>query len=160
MLRELVPLVNGEGEVAGTLTYLVRIKPKRGKRFFMLDYGTEAMEKLLALKLPGSVLSVFMFALSRVERLNVVALPHIDVGDACKLSQPQVSKAIQRLCEVGVLVLCRDIREYRAYMVNPAFGWNGAPAEYAEGVKRWEARVEVMSTRGRQRKLELVTANA
>ena len=146
--------MDGQGEVHGTLTYLVRVRPKRGARFFMLDYQTEAMEKFLLLRLPASALQVFFYALTHVERRNEVVLPLADVGPACKLTQAQVSIALKKLCEAGALVAFRrELR--REFMVNPAFGWNGAVPEYADGLKLWEARVLAAANKGKQRDLAL-----
>lgn len=135
-----------------------RRKPQRRKVFFMLDRDTEAMDDLLAQRLPATTLQVFLHALDQVQQNNVVSLALKDTAERCGLTEPQVSKALKKLREIEVLAQYREDRRI-LYMVNPAFGWNGQAHDYIAGHKRWAKLIEEQRTASTQPKLRLIGAH-
>ena len=84
-------------------------------------------------KINRSTLRVFMYLLGKMGYGNRINKSQVQISEALKMQQSQVSKAIKFLIEKGAIV--HFIQE-RVFYLSPKIGWRGSIEEFDKFMKR------------------------
>ena len=127
MRRKLSLLDENTGELINVPIYLNSPQKRPtiyGDRWFQM-----AQDPLLALardrELWGLTTTVLLYLCGRLDFENYVHVPQQEIADYLGTSRPEVTKAITKLIEKGVLIRGPKLGRSSSYRLNPAYGWKG-----------------------------------
>lgn len=86
----------------------------------------EAFEALATDKdLNGQTMKVLMFLMSRLSFENYIGLEQKTIGEKLEMHKTDVSLAVKRLVEKGILEKGPKLGRSSTYKLNPYYGWKG-----------------------------------
>lgn len=92
------------------------------------DLGKEAMRVLFAL-------------LAKLDFENYIAVNQAELGRALGIKRPNISRAVARLIDEGVLLAGPRLHAKGTYTLNPQYGWKGSARGHQEALQaRMKAR--------------------
>src|SRR3954471_11656155 len=68
---------------------------------------------------------VFIYLNARLDFDNVISVLQKDIAAALNMKQPNVSRAIKKLEELGVIIRGEKVGKVSAWRLNPNAGWKG-----------------------------------
>ncbi len=77
---------------------------------------------------------VLMALLEQLDFDNFIMASQSDIAKDLDMAQPQVSRAIKRLVEVGALIDGPKVGTHRTYRLSPDFGWKGSARSHREAL--------------------------
>ena len=97
----------------------------------MFQHG---LEHIARLKLTPTESAVLLIFLSRLEYENWIRVSQKTIGKKLNLSKSQVSNAVKKLVETGILQKEQDPSDEGKllYRFNPSLGWRGETKEWFE----------------------------
>ena len=127
MRRKLSLLDEKTGELINIPIYLN--SPHRRPSIYGDRWFQMAQDPLLALardrELWGLTTTVLLYLCGRLDFENYVHVPQQEIADYLGTSRPEVTKAITKLIEKGVLIRGPKLGRSSSYRLNPAYGWKG-----------------------------------
>ena len=92
------------------------------------DLGKEAMRVLLAL-------------LAMLDYENWITLSQAELGRQLNIKPSNMSRAVARLVEEGVMLAGPKVQTRKTFRLNPSYGWKGSAKSHQEALqRRMEAR--------------------
>jgi biotin operon repressor len=73
----------------------------------------------------GETFRVFIYLNAILDFDNVISIPQNDIAKALKMKRPNVSRAIKKLEELGVIIRGKKVGRISAWRLNPNAGWKG-----------------------------------
>jgi len=140
MLVGQVDMSTGEIMEGATLAVFY---PKRKNGFTngWVAMAQEPMMKLAQAGLGKEAMQVLFAALAKLDFENWLSLSHADLGKELGIKRPNVSRAIARLMEEGVLLAGPKLHGRGTYTLNPRYGWKGSAKGHQEALQaRMKAR--------------------
>jgi hypothetical protein len=135
-----VDLATGEILEGATLALFY---PKR-RNGFATGWVAMAQDPLMKLAQAdlGDVARRVLFALlAKLDFENWLSISHADLGRQLGIKRPNISRAVARLIEEGVLLLGPRVGIKGTYRLNPAYGWKGSARGHQEALQeRMRAR--------------------
>jgi biotin operon repressor len=120
-----VDLATGEILEGATLAVFYP-KRKNGFTAGWVAMAQEPMMKLAQADLGKEAMRVLFAALSKLDFENWISLSHADLGRELNIKRPNISRAIARLTEEGVLLPGPKLHGRGTYTLNPNYGWKGS----------------------------------
>ncbi len=120
------------GKVYKNFTVAEKAKfPEPIRYISMFSHGLKHLAKL---KLTPTETAVFFSLLGRLEFENWVRVSQKTIAKELDLQPPNVSRAMRKLAELGVILKEIDPSDERRtiYRLNPSLGWRGEPKEWIE----------------------------
>lgn len=130
------------GEILEGATLAV-FYPKRKNGFTTgwLAMAQEPLMKLAQADLGSEAMRVLFAALAKLDYENWLSLSHADLGRELGMKRPNVSRAMARLMEEGVLLAGPKLHNRGTYTLNPRYGWKGSAKGHQEALlDRMKAR--------------------
>ncbi len=135
-----VDMATGEILEGATLA-LFYPKRKNGFTTGWLAMAQEPLMKLARADLGGEAMRVLFAALAKLDFENYLMLNQAELARELELKRGNVSRAVVRLIEEGVLLAGPRIGVNRTYTLNPSYGWKGSARNHQEALKeRMRAR--------------------
>lgn len=121
------------GEVVGGFVAVIRPKQKSSfERHFTMNQDALS---ILAKELNGEELRVLLILLGSLDYENYIQIPQMDIVEALGMQKPNVSRAIKKLLEIGVILIGPKIGRSHSYRLNPKFGWKGTVTNHKRALK-------------------------
>ena len=73
----------------------------------------------------GETFRVFIYLNARLDFDNLISVPQKEIAAALKMRQSNVSRAIKKLEELGVIIRGPKVGKISAWRLNPNAGWKG-----------------------------------
>ena len=130
------------GEILDGATLAV-FYPKRKNGFTTgwLAMAQEPLMKLAQADLGKEAMRVLFAALAKLDFENWLSLSHADLGRELGIARPNVSRAIARLIQEGVLIAGPKLHGRGTYTLNPQYGWKGSAKGHQQALlERMRAR--------------------
>lgn len=130
------------GEILEGATLAV-FYPKRKNGFTTgwLAMAQEPLMKLARADLGDQARRVLFAALAKLDFENYLVLNQAELGRELELARANISRAVTRLLEEGVLLAGPKIGVNRTYTLNPHYGWKGSAKGHQEALSaRMKAR--------------------
>ena len=111
--------------------------PKR-KNGFSTGWVAMAQEPLMKLAQAdlGDIARRVLFALlAKLDFENWVSLSHTELGQELKIKRPNISRAVARLVDEGVLLVGPRVGVRGTYRLNPQYGWKGSARGHQEALQ-------------------------
>lgn len=130
--RERPTLIEGQwidpmtGEISRTPPIMVQPKPRRWPEESVVVWQDAAKAIAKHPELGGEAIRVWLFIVGSVGYENVLALSHSAIGDELGMARPNVSRAIGKLIESGILIEHGRFGRRRTYVLNSKVGWRGS----------------------------------
>jgi predicted XRE-type DNA-binding protein len=129
------------GEV---LTQDLRLKGNSPRKYYSEEYilmfiqgfGDIATDKTMTIE----SMRVLMFLLFKTQMKNWVQLQQSEIAEALGMKQPNVSRALKKLVDKGILEATTKMGKAKNYRVSIDFGWRGTGPEYAKLRKNKDAQ--------------------
>lgn len=135
-----VDLATGEILEGATLAVFYP-KRKNGFSTGWVAMSQEPMMKLAQAGLGKETSSVLFAALAKLDFENWLTLNHAELGRELGMKRPNVSRAIARLIEEGVLLPGPKVHAKGTYSLNPHYGWKGSAKGHQQALQdRMRAR--------------------
>lgn len=135
-----VDLATGEILEGATLAVFY---PKRRNGFIngWVAMAQEPLMKLAQADLGKEAMRVLFAALAKLDFENWLSLSHADLGRELGIKRPNISRAIARLVEEGVLIAGPKLHGRGTYTLNPHYGWKGSAKGHQQALlDRMKAR--------------------
>jgi len=110
-------------------------KRKNGFTTGWLAMAQEPLMKLAQAGLGAEAMSVLLALLAKLDFENYLVLNQAQLGRELGLKAPNVSRAVARLVEEGVLLAGPRIQVSRTYTLNPSYGWKGSARGHQEALQ-------------------------
>lgn len=117
--------------------------PKRRNGFSngWVAMAQEPLMKLAQADLGKEAMRVLFAALAKLDFENWLSLSHADLGRELGIKRPNVSRAIARLVDEGVLIAGPKLHGRGTYTLNPHYGWKGSAKGHQQALlERMKAR--------------------
>ena len=115
------------GEILDNNSYQIVAIPRRAKikeGWFMAFQ--EAFEALATDKdISGQTMKVLMLMMSRLDFNNFIGIEQKDLADKLGIHRPDVSLAIKKLVDKGIIEKGPKFGKANTYKLNPLYGWKG-----------------------------------
>lgn len=119
------------GEV---ITGDLQLKGRPKRKYYSEDYilmfskgfGSIATDKTMTME----TMRVLMFLLFKTEMKNWVQLQQAEIAEALGMKQPNVSKALKKLTEKGILETTAKMGKAKNYKISVDFAWRGTGSDY------------------------------
>lgn len=135
-----VDLTTGEILEGATLAVFYP-KRKNGFSTGWVAMSQEAMMKLAQAGFGKETSSILFAVLAKLDFENWLTLNHAEVGRELGMKRPNVSRAIARLIEEGVLLPGPKVQAKGTYCLNPHYGWKGSAKGHQQALQdRMKAR--------------------
>ena len=128
-------------ETGEILNYaIVAVRQKLGNGFCdgWLAMAQNALEMLATSDLQGADLRVLMMLLARLDFENYICISQTELAEALGMKQPNVSRSIKKLLELGILLDGPRFGRVRTYRLNPAYGWRGSAKNHRKALRAAE----------------------
>jgi len=79
--------------------------------------------------------SVLFLLLARLDFDNHIYVSQKEMCAKLGMAQPNVSRAIHRLLDIGVIDEGPRVGRCRSYRLNPSYGWKGRPENHRAALK-------------------------
>jgi hypothetical protein len=124
------------GEILEGATLAV-FYPKRKNGFTTgwLAMAQEPLMKLAQADLGSEAMRVLLALLARLDFENYLVLNQAQLGRQLGLKAPNISRAVARLVEEGVLLAGPRVQVSRTYTLNPHYGWKGSARGHQEALQ-------------------------
>lgn len=110
-------------------------KRKNGFTTGWLAMAQEPLMKLAQAGLGAEAMSVLLALLAKLDFENYLVLNQAQLGRELGLKAPNVSRAVARLVEEGVLLVGPRIQVSRTYTLNPQYGWKGSARGHQQALQ-------------------------
>ncbi len=130
------------GEILEGATLAV-FYPKRKNGFTTgwLAMAQEPLMKLAQADLGAEAMRVLFALLAKLDFENYLVLNQAQLGRELGLRAPNISRAVARLVDEGVLLAGPRVQVSRTYTLNPQYGWKGSARSHQEALQaRMQAR--------------------
>jgi CTP-dependent riboflavin kinase len=88
--------------------------------------GPDFLEEFAAREdVHGETFRVFIYLNARLDFDNLINVPQSEIAKALDMKQPNVSRAIKKLEELGIIIRGEKIGKISAWRLNPNAGWKG-----------------------------------
>jgi hypothetical protein len=135
-----VDLATGEILEGATLAVFYP-KRKNGFTHGWVAMAQEPLMKLAQANLGKEAMQVLFAALAKLDFENWLSLSHSDLARELGLKRPNVSRAIARLIDEGVLIAGPKLHGRGTYTLNPQYGWKGSAKGHQQALlERMKAR--------------------
>lgn len=114
------------GEISRTPPIMVAPRPRRWPEESVVVWQDAAKAIAKHPELGGEAIRVWLYIVGSVGYENVLALSHGAIGDELGMARPNVSRAIGKLIEAGILVEHGRFGRRRTYVLNSKVGWRGS----------------------------------
>jgi hypothetical protein len=129
-----VDLATGEILEGATLA-VVYARRKNGFREGWVAMAQDAMTKLAVADLGHQATRVLLVLLGRLDFENELVIVQAELGRQLSMPAPNVSRAITRLVDEGVLLTGPRIANRCSYRLNPSYGWKGSARNHQEALQ-------------------------
>lgn len=111
--------------------------PKRqnGFRGGWVAMAQDALMALARMDLGDEARRVLLAVLARLDFENYILLNQAEIGDAIGIQRANVSRAIGKLEDAGVLIRGPKAGRSSTFRLNPSFGWKGSAANHREALR-------------------------
>lgn len=119
--------------------YVAYVLPKRKNGFGVGGWSAMANHAYAILKTFKKVedFRVLMALLERLEFDNLILVNQSEIARELEMLQPNVSAAIKRLVEVGVILKGPKKGSGCSYKLNPNFGWKGSAKGHVKALDEY-----------------------
>jgi hypothetical protein len=124
--RRLIQYDSETGEVFdGALVYVAkRVPHPYGVR--MMQVNQDFLAEFAARQdVKGQTLRVFLYLASRCDFENWLQVPQIEIADALTMQRADVTRSVQQLVDLGVLLKGPKVGRSNTFRFNPNAGWKG-----------------------------------
>ena len=73
----------------------------------------------------GETFRVFIYLNARLDFDNLINVPHKEIAKALHMQRPNVTRAIKKLEELGIIIRGEKVGRIYAWRLNPNAGWKG-----------------------------------
>lgn len=127
-------------DTGAVITGELQVKSRPSIKYYSEDYilmfsksfGNIAVDKSFTME----TYRVLMFLLYKTEMKNWVQIQQSEIAEALGMKQPNVSKAIKKLVEKGIVETTAKMGKAKNYKISVDFGWRGTGAEYEKAKKQ------------------------
>lgn len=95
---------------------------------FLQSFALIAQDK----DLRGETTAVLLYIVSKAQMKNWVQLQQKEIGEALGMKVPNVSRALKKLQEKGLIEATTKLGKAKSYRVSMDFGWRGPGKAYTE----------------------------
>lgn len=129
-----VDMLTGEILEGATLAVFYP-RRKNGFKTGWLAMAQDPLMKLAQADLGDEARRVLFALLSKLDFENYLSLNQAQLGRDLGLKAPNISRAITRLVEEGVLLVGPRVQVSRTYTLNPHYGWKGSAKGHQEALQ-------------------------
>jgi MarR family len=126
MQRQLgvIDLATGELLTGVPVWFGVKVQSPYGRRW--VGMNQHFLEEFAAREdVHGETFRVFIYLNARLDFDNLINVPQKEIAKALNMQQPNVSRAIKKLEELGIILRGPKIGKIAAWRLNPNAGWKG-----------------------------------
>lgn len=110
-------------------------KRKNGFTTGWLAMAQEPLMKLAQADLGSEAMRVLFALLAKLDFENYLVINQAALGRELGLRAPNISRAIARLVDEGVLLAGPRVQVSRTYTLNPRYGWKGSAKGHQEALQ-------------------------
>ena len=124
------------GEILEGATLAV-FYPKRKNGFTTgwVAMAQDPMMKLAQADLGKEAMRVLLAVLAMLDYENWVTLSQAELGRQLNIKPSNMSRAVARLVQEGVLLAGPKVQTRKTFRLNPAYGWKGSAKTHQEALK-------------------------
>jgi DNA-binding transcriptional ArsR family regulator len=125
------------GELLDDIQVVIRKKSKSpyGKQWMIVNLNFLA--EFAARKDTGfQVLRVFLHLNSQLDFENLVHVSQVAISESLDMHPSDVSRAIKKLVDLGVLIKGPKIGVSNTYRLNPRAGWRGRVSDFDKAIRQ------------------------
>ncbi len=115
-------------------------KSQFGQDFFLMAQNTFSFLADNRKMLGGEGFAVFGKLISRLDFENYIQVSQADIAKELDMKRPNVSRAIKRLCDLGIIGRGPKVGTAYTYRLHPAAGWKGKPRAHFTALQEAKAR--------------------
>jgi len=150
MQRRITQVDKNTGEEIGSAVVLVAQKaPSAFEKGRFLIVSQNALEEIASANLGEEALRVFLMLCGVLDFENYIMVSQSEIAQKLNMKRPNVSRAIRRLADEGIIIKGPKVSRYVTYRLNPNVGWKGRGANHRraldEAQKRW-SKAEIVET--------------
>ncbi len=126
MQRQLgvIDLQTGEVLTGVPVWFGVKVQSPYGRRW--VGMNQHFLEEFAAREdVHGETFRVFIYLNAILDFDKVICVRQKDIAQALKMQQPNVSRAIKKLEELGIILRSAKVGKISAWRLNPNAGWKG-----------------------------------
>lgn len=124
------------GEVLeGAVLGLFYPKRQNGFRQGWVAMAQDALMALARMKLGDEAQRVLFAVLARLDFENYIALSQAELGEAIGMQRTNVSRALSKLQDAGVLLRGPKAGRSITFRLNPSFGWKGSASNHRAALR-------------------------
>jgi len=130
------------GEILEGATLAV-VFPRRRNGFTTgwVAMAQDPLMKLAQADLGAVAMRVLFALLAKLDFENYLVVSHSELAAELELLRPNVSRAVARLVDEGVLLVGPRVHSKGTYTLNPAYGWKGSARGHQDALQeRMRAR--------------------
>lgn len=145
-MQRVVGSVMDTGEVMdGAVLGMFFPKRQNGFREGWVAMAQDALLQIAQLDLGDEARRVLFAILAKLDFENFILLNQAEIGELLNIQRGNISRAITKLEEAGILVRGPKAGRSSTFRLNPSFGWKGSAANHQKALRE---RMKAANIRG------------